>query len=152
MARPKKTATKTKKASKDTVTKKSKRVSKTQKKVDSLKGTREVWLGVGIIIMILVFGLFMLTQRYSRRMNQSNTPSPTSIPSNTPTSSDTTITPTTADLQSHQEVVQPNDNFWKISKRVCGTGAYYLSIQQANGYGNNRSLHEGDTVTVRCSY
>jgi nucleoid-associated protein YgaU len=152
MAKPKKTVTKSKKTSKDTVTKKSKHVSKTQKKVDSLKGTREVWLGVAIIITILVFGLFMLTQRYNRRIYNSPSLSPTFMPSNTPTTSDITITPTTVDLQTHQEVVQPNDNFWKISKRVCGTGVYYLSIQQANGYGENRSLHEGETVTVRCAY
>jgi len=47
-------------------------------------------------------------------------------------------------------VVLQNDNFWNISRRVCGTGRYYLSIQAANGY-QNGGLQPGDTVVVTCS-
>lgn len=43
--------------------------------------------------------------------------------------------------------VERNDNYWTISKRYCGTGVYYLSIQDKNNY---KPLYEGDPVTVIC--
>lgn len=42
-----------------------------------------------------------------------------------------------------------NDSYWKISKRVCGTGKYYLSIQAQN---NGKALYKGDIVIAACSY
>ena len=50
----------------------------------------------------------------------------------------------------YSEVVRNGDNFWKISKRVCGNGRYYLSIQATNGY-LNRSLQPGDIISVDCT-
>lgn len=47
-------------------------------------------------------------------------------------------------------IAEKNDNFWKISKRVCGTGIYYEVIQRQNGY-QYRSLQPGDVLTVYCS-
>lgn len=47
----------------------------------------------------------------------------------------------------NQAEIINNDSYWKISKRVCGTGKYYLSIQSQNG---SKALHRGDTVTVSC--
>ncbi len=46
--------------------------------------------------------------------------------------------------------VSANENFWKISKRLCGSGIYYLSIKQYNGY-QNRTLRPGDVLTVICA-
>lgn len=46
--------------------------------------------------------------------------------------------------------VQNGDNFWKISKRACGKGNYYLQIQADSGY-SNRALKAGDIITVDCS-
>ena len=46
--------------------------------------------------------------------------------------------------------VGAHDNFWKISKAACGTGVYYLSIKQFNGY-QNRTLHPGDVLTIVCA-
>ena len=48
----------------------------------------------------------------------------------------------------NQATVINNDSYWKISKRVCGEGKYYLSIQAQNG---GKALYEGDSVTVNCS-
>ncbi len=45
--------------------------------------------------------------------------------------------------------VRAHDNFWKISKLMCGTGVYYLSIKQYNGY-QNRTLRPGDVLTIVC--
>ena len=47
----------------------------------------------------------------------------------------------------HTEVLE-HDSYWKISKRVCGTGKYYLSVQNQNG---GKALYGGDTVIVTCS-
>lgn len=47
----------------------------------------------------------------------------------------------------NQTEVISNDNYWKISKRVCGDGKYYLSIQSQNG---GKALYTGDTVTASC--
>ncbi|MBI2621551.1 MAG: hypothetical protein HYW63_02785 [Candidatus Levybacteria bacterium] len=40
-----------------------------------------------------------------------------------------------------------NDSYWKISKRVCGTGKYYLSIQAQN---DSKPLYQKDKVSVNC--
>jgi len=42
-----------------------------------------------------------------------------------------------------------NDNFWNISKRMCGTGQYFETIQRLNGY-SNIALQEGDVITIYC--
>lgn len=47
----------------------------------------------------------------------------------------------------NQIEVLEHDSYWKISKRTCGTGKYYLSIQDQNG---GKALYFGDTVTVSC--
>ncbi len=49
-----------------------------------------------------------------------------------------------------EEMVRDGDNFWTISKRVCGDGRYYLSIKEANGY-DNRTLQPGDIINVSCA-
>lgn len=40
-----------------------------------------------------------------------------------------------------------NDNYWKISSRICGEGKFYLDIKEQN---NSKALFEGDIVTVKC--
>lgn len=40
-----------------------------------------------------------------------------------------------------------NDSYWKITKRICGSGKQYLSIRNQN---NNKPLYKGDTVSVIC--
>lgn len=43
--------------------------------------------------------------------------------------------------------VVKNDNYWKISKRICGEGKFYLEIQEQN---NAKALFEGEIVSVKC--
>lgn len=49
---------------------------------------------------------------------------------------------------SSEVVVINNDSYWKISKRACGSGQYYLSIQAQN---NSKPLFKGDLVIANCS-
>lgn len=54
-------------------------------------------------------------------------------------------------LESPQVVetqVQRNDSYWKISKRICGSGRLYLSIRDQNG---GKPLFFGETVLVNCN-
>ena len=51
----------------------------------------------------------------------------------------------------YEEVVQKGDSFWRISKRVCGSGIYYESIKAQNGYSEYQALQPGDVVIVNCS-
>lgn len=46
------------------------------------------------------------------------------------------------------ETVLNNDSYWKISKRHCGTGRFYLSIRDQNA---GKPLYRGDFVEVACS-
>lgn len=55
--------------------------------------------------------------------------------------------PKKAPAQAGQAEVINNDSYWKISKRVCGDGKYYLSIQAQN---ENKPLHVGNTVAASC--
>lgn len=48
----------------------------------------------------------------------------------------------------NEALVQNNDSYWKISKRLCGTGKFYLSVKDQN---NNKPLHKGDFVSVSCT-
>jgi nucleoid-associated protein YgaU len=47
-------------------------------------------------------------------------------------------------------VVQPNDNYWTISEKVYGGGAFFKALQQYNGDGKSQSarLQVGDVVAV----
>lgn len=50
-------------------------------------------------------------------------------------------------ISENEAEVIANDSYWKISKRVCGNGKYYLSIQNQN---DSKALHIGDKVTASC--
>lgn len=40
-----------------------------------------------------------------------------------------------------------NDSYWKITKRICGSGKLYLSVRDQNG---GKALHKGDFIKVNC--
>ena len=66
----------------------------------------------------------------------------------TPRSYEVTIELPKEKSSSSETQVQANDNYWKISKRVCGDGKFYLSIQSQNG---GKALRQGDSVVVNCT-
>lgn len=116
--------------------------------VATLLATPEVWIGIVIVVscvLLLVYSLLRIEQKKQTVESNPATPTVTAPISSAPTQA--------ANEKETTIVVQPNDNFWKISNRICGTGVYYLSIQAANGYDTGlRSLHEGDSIKVKCSY
>lgn len=50
--------------------------------------------------------------------------------------------------QTSQVEVINNDSYWKISKRACGTGKYYLSVRDQN---LGKPLYKGESVSVSCT-
>lgn len=46
-------------------------------------------------------------------------------------------------------VAVKGDSFWRIAKRVCGTGKRFEFIKAQNGY-RNRTLKPGDVIEVNC--
>jgi hypothetical protein len=58
-----------------------------------------------------------------------------------------TVTVELPKKSSNQAEVINNDSYWKISKRVCGNGKYYISIQSQNG---GKALYKGDFVSASC--
>lgn len=49
----------------------------------------------------------------------------------------------------HSVEVINNDSYWKITKRVCGTGKPYLLVRDQN---NGKALYKGDFVNVNCPF
>lgn len=129
--------------------------------LQAMLSRREVWIGLGTVA-ILLLGAFAASR--NRRMLE--VPSPTATVSMAP-SATAAVSPAAqgkveapvkagvkklADTFGEYTVIAANgDNFWRISKRTCGTGIYYLSIKEQNGY-NDRALQPGDTIVVYCTY
>jgi len=65
-----------------------------------------------------------------------------------PTQSPRIISKPNATLKSNQDIIIKGDSYWKISKRNCGSGKYYLTIQNLN---DGKPLQAGDSVLVNCS-
>lgn len=120
-----------------------------------------MWVGLGAVALVL---LSLLAA--SKKQSEVTSPSPT-----VSKAADVNVSPKAtssakgeaeapaksgvkklADTFGEYEVIAlNNDNFWKISKRTCGTGIYYLSIKENNGY-QDRALQPGDTIVVYCTY
>ncbi len=156
--------------------KKQNKKQNTQVQKESLsKMTRDKNFIVGFgVLAVLLFALGFGLTRSSQFLNQNeaDVKNPLAEKLNTVENENTTITPTLSvtDLSGQDTVstssanvikelpntagftyhtVSANENFWKISKRVCGSGIYYLSIKQYNGY-QHRTLRPGDVITVVC--
>lgn len=122
--------------------------------LEELLKKSEFWIGLGVVALFTgIAGGMFLGNRYPRNLTRKvNTPKITV--SNHPTPS-VTKTPAKklkqitrlADTAGSYIVVE-GDNFWKISKKVCGTGKYFLSIQAQN---NAQDLHAGNQLVVNCS-
>jgi nucleoid-associated protein YgaU len=52
--------------------------------------------------------------------------------------------------ESDSYVVEPNDNFWRISQKVYGTGAYFKALEEHNRrqYGERALINVGDAVSA----
>lgn len=93
------------------------------------------------ILAILPVSIFAIS---SLNSNQSDkiTFNPTQVP--IPKVKDVVV----MGIESNKVRVINNDSYWKITKKTCGTGKYYLSVKDQN---EGKPLHKDDFVTVDCS-
>ncbi len=108
------------------------------------------FMSVLVILPTIIFTISNFTPNNQKLASAVNIFVPTIAPTQAPTP---TLTPRVKDvvvkgIESNRVKVINNDSYWKISKRTCGTGKYYLSIKEKN---ENKALYKGDLVTVDCS-
>lgn len=117
---------------------------------------RETWVGLTVVTLVLLVGGVVLGNSLKGTQNQKNVsstfiePTPSVVaqkPEEKPKV--TMLANTTGDTTVYIAALK-NDSFWKITKRVCGTGRNYLANQAYNGYGKRVALQQGDVVAVFC--
>lgn len=104
------------------------------------------FVGILAIIPLLIYGLSSLSKEGERISISKEVPAKPKEIVREPS-----VAPTKApekNLGPQGEIVINNDSYWKISKRHCGTGRYYLSIRDQN---NGKPLYKGDFVSVSCN-
>ncbi len=103
------------------------------------------------IVLCFLFILAMLplfTVGYSKFKNIQTEKVSEAIVPVTPTPKPTIEPTPTTRVTINTDIIIKGDNYWKIAKRNCGSGKFYLSVQQANGA---KPLQPGDTVIISCS-
>lgn len=105
------------------------------------------FVSVLAILPLTIFGITNLNSNNPEKITKVVKVKPTTTPTQAPTPTRVKNVAVMG-IESNRVGVINNDSYWKISKRTCGTGKYYLSIQSQN---NGRPLYKGDFVTVDCS-
>lgn len=101
-----------------------------------------LFVSVLAILPAAIFGISNLNANSSKISSAIKVQTePTQAPTPTPK-------PAIEVVESNIVEVINNDSYWKISKRVCGTGKYYLSISSQN---NGKALYQGERVKVYCN-
>ncbi|GEM_PF-2409367 len=115
---------------------------------------KKLFIVLSFIIILAVFpvlflGVTNLKLGQDKKISILTQIKPAIKPTSTPTSTPTPTPEKKPVLQktSTSITVKNNDSYWKISKRQCGTGKYYLSIRDQNAA---KALHKGDGVTANC--
>jgi LysM repeat protein len=112
---------------------------------------------VTIFALGIVFGAIVIKKTKKIKTNiqkpykftvLSITPTSTDKSRLVPTSTPTPIVLKLADTAGYY-IVEPNDSYWTISEKVCGTEEYFESIQNNN---NQSPLYVGDKIIVNCEY
>ena len=124
----------------------------------------EFWIGLMTTFVLISivgwigFGQWKNYQANRQQKQEIVSPTPTAVEDNkkieiTPT---VTVAPKLAQIKKLADtsgeiivVAQPNDTFWQISRRMCGDGRYFRTIESLNGY-QNRHLQPGDIITIYC--
>lgn len=57
-----------------------------------------------------------------------------------------------AQLELLSVVVKPNESFWQLARKHCGSHRYSESIAQFNGYTDVHKLRAGAKITIVCAF
>ncbi len=105
------------------------------------------FVSVLAILPLTIFGITNLNSNNTEKLTKVVKIEPTTSPTQAPTPTrvkDVVV----MGIESNRVKVLNNDSYWKITKRTCGTGKYYLSVKEQN---EGKALYKGDFVTVDCS-
>lgn len=105
------------------------------------------FISILAIFPITIFGITNLNSSSSEKITTAVKTEPTTIPTQvlTPTPIKNVVV---MGIESNKVRVLNNDSYWKITKRTCGTGKYYLSVKEQN---ESKALYKDDFVIVDCS-
>ena len=117
--------------------------NKPEKKGRSMKRK----LGIVLAFLFILAMIPLFTVGYSKLKDFKVQKVSELITTPTPTVSPTS-TPKPTEVKSNTDIILKGDNYWRIAKRNCGSGKYYLAVQAANG---GKPLQPGDTVIISCS-
>ena len=127
--------------------------------VGALLKKSEFWIGLATVFVVVAFGAkFFAHKKHVGTVGDIGdkgvmtqvsvpAPSPSAYLSKVPSKKDLKQIKHLADTAGFY-IVAEGDNYWKISKKVCETGKYFLSISAQN---NGMSLHRGDEISTNCS-
>ena len=105
------------------------------------------FVSVLAILPLTIFGITNLNSNSPEKLSAAVKVEPTARPTQAPTPTRVKNV-VVKGIESNRVEVINNDSYWKISKRTCGTGKYYLSVKDQNG---GKALYKDDFVTVDCS-
>lgn len=110
---------------------------------------RKLFIVIAFILILGILPLLTLEYGYFRNSAAKKQVSQVINPiSPSPTKNPTVRPKTTPASNPNHDVIVKGDSYWKIAKRNCGSGKYYLTIQNLN---KSKPLQAGDSVLINCS-
>ena len=108
---------------------------------------RLLWV---IIVITGIVGLFVInTPRPAARSKMKHATTQCAQATPTPT---VAATPVLQPLTSFETVVvKPNESFWQLARKHCGSHRFSETLAAYNGYTNVRKLRAGATIAIVCS-
>lgn len=106
------------------------------------------FISVLTILPMTIFGITNINSSSSEKITAAVKTKPTATPTQAPTPTPKVKKVVVMGIESNRVKVLNNDSYWKITKRTCGTGKYYLSVKEQN---EGKALYENDFVIVDCS-
>ena len=100
------------------------------------------------ILPTTIFGITNLDLKTGEKITSAVKVEPTTRPTQAPTPTPKVKNVVVMGIESNRVKVLNNDSYWKITKRTCGTGKYYLSVKEQN---EGKALYKDDFVIVDCS-
>lgn len=124
----------------------------------------EFWVGLATVVFLVGAGAFVTAQQIKNyraahpQQAKTEMVSPAPVVAEKKESMPTpTVTPKLSVIKKLANTsgyltvyALPNDTFWNISVRMCGTGEYFETIERLNGYSSTFKLQPGDLITVYC--
>jgi hypothetical protein len=134
---------------------------KLKKEIALLTKKPEMWIGVGIVLILIIFSTTFIISKSRKAITQkTNNQKVISPISTTPTAGASASLKKEGDSQPKTVVkkladtageinyqVAEGDSYWKITEKTCGRGTNFETVQAAN---QDQDLQPGNIVKVIC--